>query len=377
MSKYITVGGRFHYHNYIDFLLGRGGYEYIYSHKLGGGQERNKVNLPLKEYLVRGHLKLLGDLWRDDLFPLYHRVWELQLKNRLIDVELWHFMLHGNNPRLVSEIANQSGAVLLAEAVNTHPEHSNLIINRERELRGLAPKGMSRQEQCIIKEISFADNLLCPSSYVRKTFVDKGFDSERIFVNNFSANTERFYRNKAACAGSVVKIGYVGQIILRKGLLYLLEAVKGLGRSVELHVVGYISDEMKDLILPYRDLFHYYPAIDNDKINDFYNSIDIFVLPTLEEGLALVLCEAIAAGVPVITTEESGILDLCEHQSSVHIVRSSSAEALMEAILLLANDEEYRRQISDAGIELVKKSQTWSSYAARIIDIHDLLLRDR
>lgn len=377
MKKYITVAGRFHYHNYVDKILLNEGYEFIYSHKLNSNDSGNKRNLPLKEYLVRGHLKLFGDKFREHLFPLYHKLWELQLSSAIENPLLWHFMLHGNNPSLVERYKDGGNTILIGEAVNTHPAHYIRVINKERIFRGLEPMGLSLQDKKIIKEASASTALLCPSSYVKKTFDSEMGEEKEKYIINFSANVNRFYEVADKRRQGKIKIGYVGQLILRKGILYLLEAISKIGsKNIELHVVGYMAKEMMVFISPYLGSIFYYESIKNEKINEFYNSIDLFVLPTLEEGLALVLCEAMAAGVPIITTEESGVLDICVDKESVHIVKSSSAQALAEAISYCIDNSEYCDYLKENAGVIIRNKSGWDEYAKEIMSMHNGLIRD-
>ncbi len=376
-SRYITVAGRFHYHNYIDDILSaREDYKFIYSHKYEEGDSDNKTNLFLKEYLVRAHIMIFGSKFRDKFFPIYHKLWEVQLTNNIIDPVLWHFMLHGNNPNLVGVYSGKKNTVLLGEAVNTHPLHYINVINKERLFRGLRPIELSVQDKKILQEISLIENVLCPSSYVKKTYEEHVNDGRyNFYVKNFSANLSRFFKKDNKKSSGKFKIGFVGQLILRKGVLYLLEAFSKIkSKNIEIHIVGLLSDELKELIKPYWSEVVYYERIDNASLNDFYNEIDVFVLPTLEEGLALVLCEAIAAGVPVITTEESGILDICSDRESVHIIESSSVDALSEALLYMMSDKEYSDFLSNNALARIKEVATWSQYANGIVEIHDKLL---
>ncbi|MFS2056485.1 glycosyltransferase, partial [Variovorax sp. CT11-76] len=64
----------------------------------------------------------------------------------------------------------------------------------------------------------------------------------------------------------------------------------------------------------------------------YYNAADLFVLPSLEEGLAVVLCEALATGLPIVATRESGAAEIIEHDRSGKIVPSGSVDQLANAI---------------------------------------------
>jgi glycosyltransferase involved in cell wall biosynthesis len=89
-------------------------------------------------------------------------------------------------------------------------------------------------------------------------------------------------------------------------------------------------------------------ALKGDQLAHAYRSADIFVLPTIEEGLALVIGEALSFGLPVITTVNSGAHDLFQNGREGFIVPIRSPEALAEKMQQLADDPTLREQMSTA-----------------------------
>jgi len=98
----------------------------------------------------------------------------------------------------------------------------------------------------------------------------------------------------------------LGQVNLRKGIQYLLEAATLVKREkIEIDIVGpiAISDEF---VVKAAPNVRFHGAVTRDRVRDFYSRADVFVLPTISDGFALTQIEAMAHGLPVITTPNCG-----------------------------------------------------------------------
>jgi glycosyltransferase involved in cell wall biosynthesis len=108
-------------------------------------------------------------------------------------------------------------------------------------------------------------------------------------------------------------------------------------------------------------------AVPLDRLLPLYRDYDVFVLPTLPgEGIPRVLLEAMAAGVPIVTTRVSGIPSLITHEINGLLVESPSAVALADAVARLADDGALRRRLIEAGYETAR-GFTLQAQAARMM----------
>lgn len=105
-----------------------------------------------------------------------------------------------------------------------------------------------------------------------------------------------------------------------------------------------------------------------------YQAADIFVLPSLEEGLPLVILQAMASGLPVVATQETGIADLITAAGEAVMVPSRDAGALAEALAQLAAQPELRRAMGAAGRRRVEAGYSWADYGARALSLYAGLL---
>jgi glycosyltransferase involved in cell wall biosynthesis len=147
----------------------------------------------------------------------------------------------------------------------------------------------------------------------------------------------------------------VGRLEPEKGQEVLLLAVAelvGRGLSMTLKVVGEGSKrlalERRAVELGIADSVELEGAVGQDRIRDFYGSADVFCLPSLGEGVPVVLMEAMATGLPVVASNLMGIPELVEDQVSGLLVPPGRPDALASAIEALAADQGLRRRIGQA-----------------------------
>jgi glycosyltransferase involved in cell wall biosynthesis len=107
-----------------------------------------------------------------------------------------------------------------------------------------------------------------------------------------------------------------------------------------------------------------WPFVARAEISSLYAEHEIFVLPSLMEGMPLVLLEAMASGMPVVTTESSGMTDLVEDSHDGLFVIPGDTESLSAAIVRLCRDPELRLRLGSAAQEKMKR-YTWSQAARR------------
>ncbi len=165
------------------------------------------------------------------------------------------------------------------------------------------------------------------------------------------------------CAGSQIRCLTVSRIDPRKGLRALPGAIASLvaqGRDVTIDIVGptigQIGDTERDAIaaearrLGVEDRVRLLGPIPLDQLMPLYQQYDGFVLPTQPgEGIPRVLMEAMAAGLPVVTTDVSGIRSLVRDGENGVLIAESSAGALAAALEQVISDATQRRRMIDGG----------------------------
>jgi glycosyltransferase involved in cell wall biosynthesis len=165
---------------------------------------------------------------------------------------------------------------------------------------------------------------------------------------------------------------YVGQITARKGIGYLLRAVEPLvkRRQVELWLVGEIDPRIRRLLDQYASTFEYKGVCPRGDLWRLYSQSSVLVLASVEEGLALVQAQAMACGVPVIATTNTGAEDLFTDGVEGFIVPIRSPEAIREKLQWMMDNSELHDQMARAALERVESLGGWDRYGECVESVY-------
>jgi glycosyltransferase involved in cell wall biosynthesis len=155
---------------------------------------------------------------------------------------------------------------------------------------------------------------------------------------------------------------YVGQLIERKGLRYLIDAYDRLKRTyadVALVLLGYgpLRNELEETARM-RGLpdVHFLGHMDVEQIPRAYAMADVFVLPSLEDTWGLVVNEAMACGLPVVVSERvGGSVDLVRDGENGFLVEAGDADALAERVGVLVRQPELAERLGACSMQLIQQ----------------------
>jgi glycosyltransferase involved in cell wall biosynthesis len=179
-----------------------------------------------------------------------------------------------------------------------------------------------------------------------------------------------FFHVRSFSEGMATKLLFVGTWIDHKGIYYLAEAFEKVLRVIpeaRLTIAGCLEPEEKvrRCFAPAAQAaVEVWPFIARAEISSLYAEHEIFVLPSLMEGMPLVVLEAMASGMPVVTTESSGMTDVVEDSHDGLFVIPGDTESLSAAIVRLCRDGELRLRLGKAAQEKMKR-YTWKQTAHR------------
>lgn len=155
-------------------------------------------------------------------------------------------------------------------------------------------------------------------------------------------------------------IAFVGSFANRKGTMRVSEAIKKTGRDDIYSIfIGSGSDN------PDCDNILYKAKVNHDDLPAFLNAADVFVLPTLQEGCCNAIVEALACGLPVISSNLPFNWDVLNDKNSI-MVNPEDIDAISNAILTLKDNEDLRKSMSEYALGTAKRL-TISNRAKRII----------
>ncbi len=263
-----------------------------------------------------------------------------------------------------------TGTVRVVEAVNSHVLVQEEIMREEHRRLGLpAPRFHPREVARRVEEYQVADAILCPSSFVKKSFEQQGHPADRVHVVPYGISLQPQTPEAGGGTKETFRVLYVGQISPRKGLRYLFEAfAKFRHPHKELWIVGPTTRPtgIEDVTPPENTRF--LGVLKGDDLARAYREADVFVLPTVEEGLALVLGEALSFGVPVIATVNSGGADLFRDGVEGFLVPIRAPEAITEKLQQLADEPGLRARMSLAGRARAQNLQGWESTGKLLVE---------
>ncbi len=221
-------------------------------------------------------------------------------------------------------------------------------------------------EERLDEEIRLADAVLVGSSFVADSFVAQGIAREKMWTVPYGVDLQTFTPSPQVTPASEFKVIYAGQLTQRKGLSYLLRGYRRFARAdTRLTLVGSVVGS--DLPLqPYRALIEHVTHQTRPALAALYRNSHVFVLPTLVEGMPLVVLEAMACGLPVIVTA-NGPGDLVRDGIDGFVIPERDEEAVCDRLERLYRDPALRiemgRQAARRALEF-----GWGTYTGKVCD---------
>jgi len=231
----------------------------------------------------------------------------------------------------------------------------------------------------IVEDCRKSDCVLVNSQFVKDTFVENGFKADRIRVVLLGVRKDFFRLKKDYCLpDSKFKILFTGGFGFRKGAEYILRALCKLDEenfNYEMTVVGDYSGAIP-LIDKYNPKhLKLVNTVPQDELKAYLSESDVYLFPSLCEGCASSGMEAMAAGLPVIATKESGLP--IENGADGIIIPSKDVDSIVRTIKLTAEDTCLRQQLGDNAANKIANNFTWKQYAERVFCIYQDLLDEK
>jgi glycosyltransferase involved in cell wall biosynthesis len=270
----------------------------------------------------------------------------------------------------VIRAAKQRGMAVVYEQIIA--PHVGRILREERErFPGLEPQDSQELVESGIqldREVwRMADLVLAPSPFVRDAMVDLGARPEAIGLVPYGLPEHWFGPIEARpVPGRILFVGGVG---LRKGNHYLAEACRILasrGVQADVRVVG--PYDAKQIAAPLFQGPTYVGQVPRSQVREEFLAADVFAFPTLAEGFALAHLEAMACGLPVVTTPNCG--PAVRDGQDGFIVAPRDAVALADRLQELVSDRGLRDRMSESARGRAAE-YSWSHYRQRLLGALD------
>jgi len=269
------------------------------------------------------------------------------------------------------------GALTVCDRGSSHILFQDEILREEYArwdvpYRGPHPRIVERE----LAEYEYCDLITVPSSFAMRTFVERGVPAEKLRLVPYGVDLRMFH--PAPRIERPFRVLFVGNVSLQKGIGYLLEAVKALRiPGLEVWVIGEIDPSARAVLAKYDGLFRYLGVLPRARLHEYYSQGSVLVLPSVQEGLALVQAQAMACGLPVIATTNTGAEDLFTDGVEGFIVPIRDAAAIREKIEMLYADPALRERMASAALERVRSLGGWNSYGEKMAACYAAALRTR
>lgn len=299
-------------------------------------------------------------------------LYDLATLKRTDDAEIFHFV-NGMGLR-TAQHAKEKGCIVICDLRAEHVDRQEETLRLEYDRLGLPYRSLrALYRERLLAEYDLADFLIVPSSFVAESLVCSGIPSHKIILlpygvslRYFSSEDTRQKRDKR-----LFRILFVGQVIPLKGIHHLMQAFARLRLpQSELVIVGQgdagYQTLLKRLVAPHASV-RFTGQLTQAELKTYYQNSDVFVLPTLSEGSALVVYEAMAAGLPVVTTPNAG--SVMRDGVDGLLFSACDVDALQDKILHLYQHPDIRLAMGNSARARVQEF-TWERYRERLLEVY-------
>jgi glycosyltransferase involved in cell wall biosynthesis len=226
---------------------------------------------------------------------------------------------------------------------------------------------ISREE----REYALADRIVVLSSFARNSFLAEGTTSAKLGVLPLGASIEMFRPSRevveARCrrilSGEPLRVLYVGGLSLRKGLWDVASILRSVANEkLRFRFVGPVTAEAHDLIKELRSVAEFFPKQPQKELSQWYAWGDLFMFPTIEDGFAVVLAQAHASALPILTTTNCCGPDLIRDGETGWVLPIRSPDAFVERLRWC---DAHRGDLADVARHLYYhfRPRTWADVA--------------
>ena len=281
------------------------------------------------------------------------------------------FVALSGSGTITGSVMREQGKPFVCDRGSSHILYQQKLLNEEFDIQK-APRPFfdPRIVERELREYELSTTITVPSRFAEQSFRGYGIPASRLRRIPYGVNLVDFHPTTLPNPDTF-EVLFVGSLSLRKGIPYLLRAFRAFKHPRKrLTLVGlrtpettYFADTMQG---PNIRVLGTVPHL---RLKHIMSASHVLILPSLEEGLALVQAEALACGCPVIATENTGAEDLFDDGQEGFIVPIRSDRAIREKLEFLADNPDERQKLSIAARKRVASIGGWAQYGDRYFSL--------
>lgn len=275
------------------------------------------------------------------------------------------------------DAAKRFGARTIVERGSTHIVYQDQLLREEYELTGAQSEFPDPRTIALERmEYERADYIGVPSTLVYKSFVDSGISPDKLLLAPLGVDAHQF--RPVSKQDSIFRVIHCGSLTIRKGIHYLLQAFRELNlKRAELWLIGAMSSE----VIPYLQRYGGPGVIvrgtfPQAELYKQYSQGSVLCAASIEDGLAMVVPQAMACGLPVVCTPNTGAQTLIRDAVDGFVVPIRDVSALKEKLSHLYSFPEEARAMGESARQRVLDRFTWDHYGERLFDHYSRILAD-
>jgi glycosyltransferase involved in cell wall biosynthesis len=274
------------------------------------------------------------------------------------------------------KVAARLGIPTVLERPNAHTGFAMEVVQQECDRLGVELPPDHEHVYDVVKlhkeeeEYRLATQLLCPSDFVAKTFLDKGFAKERLARHTYGCDLTMYHpdsRPQVSKQGLIML--FVGVCAVRKGVHFALEAWLNSPACQDgaFLIAGEFLPAYEEKLA--QMLSH--PSVKvlghRKDVPELMRKSDILVLPSIEEGSALVTSEARASGCVLLVSEAAGAI--CQHMENALVHQVGDVSTLTQHITMLNADRGLLKRLRVASLASISEI-TWTAAGVRLLEVY-------
>lgn len=276
------------------------------------------------------------------------------------------------------EAARRQNRIAVAELATVHAPAAVDILCREAERHPEWADSISNlhfpdwYRDRLDAEPHAADLCIAASSFTKTSLISAGVPEKQIALLPLGADLEQFAWHERSFREPTFRILFVGGVGQRKGIKYLLEAVRSLNdKTIELTIVGPPAGSIEPL-RKYDGLYRYLGRMDQTAVVEQMHRSHVLVLPSVLEGFGLVIPEAMSTGLPVIASTHSAAPEIIREGVDGFVLPPDDVDGLAERLLRMHRDRDLCRHLSENSRARAQEF-TWHRHRDRLAVIIDQL----